>query len=180
MIKCGGCRHTEVGIGQQGTENIGVDHVRCIVKLTVVANDLIEHLEVAPQNTSNLKQQHRDDGGPDGRKCDIPDFLEHIGAVDIRSLIALGINAGDGRYVNDGVVSHPFPGVEDTDDPGPNPGHRIDIDLLSAKSGDDVVQYAGLIVKDVEHKGADDHPGNEVTQEANRLGNLFENPPGEL
>ena len=51
--------HTDIRICDQGTEYIGINNVCRVKQLAIVADDLVEHLEIAAQDSSHLQQNHR-------------------------------------------------------------------------------------------------------------------------
>ena len=57
--------HSQVGASQKGTEHVHVDHVGGVKELAVVPHDLIEHLEVPPEYTADLQEEHDNNRGPD-------------------------------------------------------------------------------------------------------------------
>ena len=92
--------HPQVGTGHKGTEHVDIDHVRGVEELTVVSYNLVEHLEIPPEDPPYLQKEHDDNGGLDGREGDIPNLMKNIGPVDIRRLKTLRIYGGNGGYVD--------------------------------------------------------------------------------
>ena len=62
------CRraHAEVGTLKQRAEHIRINDVRCVEQLSVIPDDLIEHLKIAAENAAHVEKQHRDDRRTDG------------------------------------------------------------------------------------------------------------------
>ena len=87
----------------------------------------------------------------------------------------LSVNAGNCCDVDNRVVSTPFPGVEQADDPWPYAGFGciVHIDSLTAKESYDAVQDTGFVVEDIVNKDSNNNPGNEIRQEDDRLCYFF-------
>ena len=51
--------NTDIRIRKKRTEYVCIDHVCGIVQLSVIADDLIEHLEVTAKDTADLQKDHR-------------------------------------------------------------------------------------------------------------------------
>ena len=104
------CRcHTEVGVLNQGTEYIGINNIGLVEELSVVSNDLIEHLEITTENSANLQKKHGDNGRKNARKSDETDSLKNICTVDGSCFVNLSIDTGNCCDLNNGVISTPFP-----------------------------------------------------------------------
>lgn len=166
--------HSEIGGLHQGAVDVGVDHVGHLEEHAVVADHIVEQLEIALADAPHRQQRQGDDGGQQAGNGDDPDFLEGVSPVDIRGLIDFRVDPHDGGKVQHNAVAQALPGVEDDQDPGPHPGIGVDVHPLHAQAGEDGVERAELVVEDVVHKRADYHHGNEVGQEHHGLGHLFE------
>ena len=103
------CCHTKVRVLKQGTEYISIDNVCLVEELSIVSNDLIEHLEVTTKDTSYLQKKHGNDGWKDARDGDVTDSLKNVCSVDRSCLVNLGIYTGNCCNVDNGIISTPFP-----------------------------------------------------------------------
>jgi hypothetical protein len=99
--------------------------------------------------------------------------MKNIGAVDIGGLVTFGIYGTYGRYVNYRIVTAPFPRIEGAYNEGPYDGFIIDIYRTGSQGCKKVIQHAGLIIENIEHKGTDDYPGNKIRKKDNRLAEFF-------
>lgn len=158
------CCHTEVGVLKQRSEYVCIDNIGFVEELSVVSYDLIEHLEITTEDSANLQKKHGDNGRKNTRKSDKTDSLKNICSVDGSCFVNLSVNAGNCCDVDNRVVSTPFPGVEQADDPWPYTGFGciVHIDSLTTKEGYDAVQETGFVVEDIVNKDSNNNPGNEV------------------
>jgi hypothetical protein len=104
----------------------------------------------------------------------MPDLVEYIGAVNLGGFVTFRIYGGNRRYIDDRIVTDPFPRVERADDDGPDPGYHVNVDRLRSKEPPQIVQNAGFVVKNVETKGTHNYPGNEVGKKDNGLAELLD------
>ena len=128
------------------------------------------------QQRADLHDEHQDDGAADGGQRDVPHQLPAAGAVDLGGFIQLGIDAGEGREVDDRAVTGLFPEVL-TDDHrreelgiGHDVGGVLFAEHLDQHMIGDTVGGGEELIGQRRHN----HDGDEVRDIHQRLGKALE------
>ena len=150
-------------LGQTVAVGVGVQHVGIVQNGVVAHQQLL--LEAGGEDAADGQDQQDGDRGPDRGQGDMPDALDPAGAVDGRRFVKLLVDTGNGRQIDDRVISHTLPGIGDGNNP-PEIGAVLeeqDAFVRQSQPQQQVVHNAAAAQEGQEDVRRD-NPGDEVGQ----------------
>ena len=97
------------GLGGGDAVHIGIEDVGRVEQGAVVANQLVEQLELAFHDATQSVKQQDNEGGLEQRDGDIADLLVNIRAVDLGGFIVFRADPGDGGQIHHHAVADVLP-----------------------------------------------------------------------
>lgn len=174
MIKACCRRHPDIERYFQGAVHIRVENIRCIVENAVVADQLVEQIELAFHDAAQREQQEHHERCFQHRNRNVPDPLENVRAVDFGSLIILLADTRNRCQVDNHAVPDIFPQVEDDNEKDPNPRRIVYVNRFVSEGLQRRVQESALEVEHVVYDNAKNNEGNKVWKKHDRLRQLLE------
>src|SRR5208282_1489056 len=149
LVESGRRGHAEILCPQERPEHEGVDDVRLFDEDPIVADELIEHVELAAEDAPKTEQDKDHHGGTEHGERDAEHFLELVCPVDGRSLEALLVDARDRGKIEHGAEPDPFPDVGEGEDEIPVAWRGIDIDRLLSQPEEQPIDHPVFVVGQV-------------------------------
>ena len=174
LIQTCGCAHALAGAGGHGAVNIQVDDVALFQQHPVVADELVEHAEIPPEDAPAAHQEHNHNGRHKAGKGDGANLRKAVGPVDLRRLVNLLRNARDGAEIDNAAIPCAFPQVDQHQQKRPGIRRGVDVGRRDADAAQDMDDQAVVIVQQILKDGVDHNPRNEKGQEREGLEGFLE------